>query len=160
MYLSDAVRVSFGGPVLPVQMGGVLLALTDEAGVVSATVWVETLIVTAAPGSDDTHAPTHTPWRWETTRLVGHRGVGAEGAARTADGMRRTHVRENTILSLATADQLGVPAVEFGMSSPGAHSECESERQTESKEEGERGYACICVHVGVCVCVPVGVWMW
>lgn len=53
---------------------------------------------------------------WKQTKVVGHRGAGANNAADVADpaGLRRrTHVTENTLLSFVTAASLGAEYVEF-----------------------------------------------
>eukprot|EP01112_Ceratiomyxa_fruticulosa_P013024 TRINITY_DN3639_c0_g1_i1.p1 TRINITY_DN3639_c0_g1~~TRINITY_DN3639_c0_g1_i1.p1 ORF type:complete len:1340 (-),score=321.57 TRINITY_DN3639_c0_g1_i1:88-4107(-) len=51
---------------------------------------------------------------WKTTLLIGHRGSGAENAQRYQSGsFRRSHVKENTILSFITASSLGAQYVEF-----------------------------------------------
>jgi glycerophosphoryl diester phosphodiesterase/ankyrin repeat protein len=54
---------------------------------------------------------------WRQTRVVGHRGAGADNAAEVlepAGGKRwRTHVMENTVLSFVTAASLGAEYVEF-----------------------------------------------
>ncbi len=54
---------------------------------------------------------------WRQTRVVGHRGAGADNAAEVLGpaGTRRwrTHVMENTVLSFVTAASLGAEYVEF-----------------------------------------------
>ena len=54
---------------------------------------------------------------WRQTRVVGHRGAGADNAAEVLGpaGTRRwrTHVLENTVLSFVTAASLGAEYVEF-----------------------------------------------
>ncbi|EGG20050.1 hypothetical protein DFA_07167 [Cavenderia fasciculata] len=49
---------------------------------------------------------------WKSTLLIGHRGGGAENA-RAVGRYRRTHIKENTILSFVTAASLGAQYIEF-----------------------------------------------
>ena len=51
---------------------------------------------------------------WSSVRIAGHRGSGAENAARVAVDVRRTHCNENTILSFDVAALMGAKFVEFG----------------------------------------------
>lgn len=48
-----------------------------------------------------------------STLLIGHRGTGAEGARELVEGKRRSHIRENTVLSFSTAGAHGAQLVEF-----------------------------------------------
>ncbi|KJE95893.1 glycerophosphodiesterase GDE1, variant [Capsaspora owczarzaki ATCC 30864] len=55
----------------------------------------------------------NTYWKLtESLPIIGHRGVGAGGAAKTGD-FHRTHIKENTVLSFVTAASLGAQYVEF-----------------------------------------------
>jgi glycerophosphoryl diester phosphodiesterase len=49
---------------------------------------------------------------WSANMLIGHRGGGADSNAKFG-AHRRTHVKENTLLSLVTASSLGADYVEF-----------------------------------------------
>ncbi|GAM27923.1 hypothetical protein SAMD00019534_110990, partial [Acytostelium subglobosum LB1] len=49
---------------------------------------------------------------WKSTMLIGHRGGGAE-YARNVGKYKRTHIKENTILSFVTAASLGAQYIEF-----------------------------------------------
>ncbi|KYQ90095.1 hypothetical protein DLAC_08680 [Tieghemostelium lacteum] len=49
---------------------------------------------------------------WKSTLLIGHRGGGAENS-RSVGKYKRTHIKENTILSFVTAASLGAQYVEF-----------------------------------------------
>jgi len=49
---------------------------------------------------------------WKSTLLIGHRGGGAENA-RNVGKYKRTHIKENTILSFVTAASLGAQYIEF-----------------------------------------------
>eukprot|EP01133_Synstelium_polycarpum_P004303 gene4303-5026_t len=49
---------------------------------------------------------------WKSTLLIGHRGGGAENA-RSVGKYKRTHIKENTILSFVTAASLGAQYIEF-----------------------------------------------
>ncbi|EFA82591.1 hypothetical protein PPL_04282 [Heterostelium album PN500] len=49
---------------------------------------------------------------WKSTLLIGHRGGGAENA-RNVGRYKRTHIKENTILSFVTAASLGAQYIEF-----------------------------------------------
>ena len=50
---------------------------------------------------------------WKTSRLIGHRGGGADKAARTRGGQYRSHISENTVLSFTTAAMHQASFVEF-----------------------------------------------
>jgi glycerophosphodiester phosphodiesterase len=50
---------------------------------------------------------------WKATMVIGHRGGGADAAAKIGR-VHRSHVQENTLLSFVTASSLGAEYVEFG----------------------------------------------